>query len=61
MGRVRDGLFDVLQICLRVFPWPTEARLIRVGNPGRDAPVLLTCNYEFTVRRVLHALRGQSA
>jgi CO dehydrogenase/acetyl-CoA synthase gamma subunit (corrinoid Fe-S protein) len=61
MGQVRDALFDVLQICLRVLPWPTEPRLIRVGNPGRDAPVLMTCNYAFTVRRVLHSLRGQSA
>jgi CO dehydrogenase/acetyl-CoA synthase gamma subunit (corrinoid Fe-S protein) len=61
MGRVRDALFDVLQTCLRVFPWPTEPRLIRVGSPGRDAPVLMTCNYDFTVRHVLHSLRGQSA
>jgi CO dehydrogenase/acetyl-CoA synthase gamma subunit (corrinoid Fe-S protein) len=52
---------DVLQTCLRVFPWPTEPRLIRVGNPGRQVPVLLTGNYDLTVRRVLRGLRGQDA
>ncbi len=61
MRRLRDLLLDILQTCLRVLPWPTEPRLIAVGRPGRDAPVLLTCNYDLTVRRVLHALRGQNA
>jgi NAD-dependent dihydropyrimidine dehydrogenase PreA subunit len=61
MRRLADVLLDILQICLRALPWPTEPRLIRVGNPGRDAPVLLTCNYDYTVRRVLRALRGQNA
>lgn len=61
MRRLLDALLDILQICLRGLPWPTEPRLIRIGNPGRDAPVLLTCNYSFTVRRVMRALRGQDA
>ncbi len=59
--RLFEALLDILQVCLRGLPWPTEPRLIRVGQPGRDAPVLLTCNYDFTVRRVLKALRGQNA
>jgi NAD-dependent dihydropyrimidine dehydrogenase PreA subunit len=58
---LRDLILDVAQTCLRVFPWPAEPRLIRVGNPGRDAPVLVTCNYDLTVRRVLRALRGLDA
>ena len=61
MRRLRNAFFDILQMCLRALPWSTEPRLIRVGNPGRDAPVLLTCNYDFTVRRALDALRGQNA
>jgi NAD-dependent dihydropyrimidine dehydrogenase PreA subunit len=44
-----------------VLPWPTEPRLIEVGKPGRDAPVLVTCNYDFTVRGVLRALHGRNA
>lgn len=51
----------MVQVCLRVLPWPTGPRLIRVGNPGRNSPVLVTCNYHFTVWRVLQALRGQNA
>lgn len=61
MRRPLDVLLDILQVCLRGLPWPTEPRLIRIGNPGRDAPVFLTCNYSFTVRRVMRALRGQNA
>lgn len=61
MQRLRNLLLSIVQTCLRVLPWPTEPRLIRVGNPGRDAPVLVTCNYDLTVRRVLRALRGLDA
>jgi ferredoxin len=32
-----------------------------VGNPDRTSPVLLTGNYDLTVRRVLRGLRGQDA
>jgi NAD-dependent dihydropyrimidine dehydrogenase PreA subunit len=61
MRRLRDFFLDILQTGLRVLPWPTEPRLIRVGKPGRNAPVLLTCNFDLTVRRVRRALRGQDA
>jgi NAD-dependent dihydropyrimidine dehydrogenase PreA subunit len=61
MRRLRDCFLDALQTCLRVLPWPTEPRLIRVGEPGPEDPVLLTCNYALTVRRVLRALRGIDA
>jgi NAD-dependent dihydropyrimidine dehydrogenase PreA subunit len=61
MRWARDAFFEVVETCLRVLRWPSAPRLIRVGHPGRDAPVLLTCNYDLTVRRVLRALRGQNA
>lgn len=61
MRRLLELLLDALQTCLRMLPWPTEARLIRVGEPGPDSPVLVTCNYALTVRRVLRALRGVDA
>jgi NAD-dependent dihydropyrimidine dehydrogenase PreA subunit len=61
MRRLAELFLDALQTCLRVLPWPVEPRLIRVGNPGRDSPVLVTCNYALTVRRVLRALRGVDA
>jgi NAD-dependent dihydropyrimidine dehydrogenase PreA subunit len=58
VARVRGFVLDLAQILLRSLPWPAATGLIRVGNPGRDAPVLVTCNYDLTVRRVLRALRG---
>ncbi len=61
MAAVRDLLLDLAQILLRSLPWPAKPGLIRVGRPGRDAPVLVTCNYDLTVRRVLRSLRGLDA
>ncbi len=49
---------DVLQTGLRILPFPTRTGLIRIGNPGRESPVLLTCNFDLTVRRLRRALRG---
>jgi NAD-dependent dihydropyrimidine dehydrogenase PreA subunit len=48
---------DVLQTGFRILPFPTRTGLIRIGNPGRESPVLLTCNFDLTVRRVRRALR----
>jgi NAD-dependent dihydropyrimidine dehydrogenase PreA subunit len=42
----------------RFFPFPTRTGLRVVGNPGPDAPVFLSCNFDLTVRRVLRALEG---
>jgi NAD-dependent dihydropyrimidine dehydrogenase PreA subunit len=49
---------DVLQTAFRLAPWPTATGLRVVGSPGPDSPVLLTANYDFTVRHVIRALRG---
>jgi CO dehydrogenase/acetyl-CoA synthase delta subunit len=61
VGTVRDFVLDLAQILLRALPWSAKSSLIRIGHPGRDAPVLVTCNYDLTVRRVLRALRGLDA
>jgi len=58
---VRDLLLDVAQTALRLFPWPTETGLRRLGNPGPESPVLITCNYDLTVRRLLRTLVGVDA
>jgi NAD-dependent dihydropyrimidine dehydrogenase PreA subunit len=52
---------DVVQTLLRVLPFPCRTGLVRIGNPGRSAPVLLTCNFGLTVERVKRALRGTDA
>jgi NAD-dependent dihydropyrimidine dehydrogenase PreA subunit len=55
---LHDGTLDVLQTAFRLFPWPTEAGLRTVGTPDESSPVLLTGNYDLTVRRLLAALEG---
>ncbi len=45
-------------LLFRVFPTPTATGLRRVGNPDRDSPVLVTCNFDLTVNRLRRALRG---
>lgn len=52
---------DLLSLVNRIVPpYPKmNTGLYRIGNPGRDAPVLLTGNYELTVRRLVKALDGQ--
>jgi ferredoxin len=61
-GRIRGWLTELLKSCFflifRAAPYPTRPRLVRLGNPGRRAPVLVTTNYELTVRRVTRALAG---
>lgn len=42
----------------RLFPCPTKTGLRRIGNPGPESPVLVTCNFDLTVKRLNHILRG---
>jgi len=52
---------NVSETLLRVLPFPCKTGLIRMGNPDRDSPVLLTANYHLTVQRVKHAVKGIDA
>lgn len=58
MDQVRYLLINVVDTLLRVLPLRTKTGLIRIGNPGRSSPVLVTCNYHLTVERVKRALKG---
>lgn len=60
-GTATDFAKDVLQTAFRMAPWPTAAGLRAIGRPDQDSPVLLTSNYDLTVRRVTRALRGCDA
>jgi len=61
MNPLAYAAFQVLETLLRVLPIPCRTGLIRIGNPGRDAPVLLTGNFHLSVLRVRRALAGRSA
>jgi NAD-dependent dihydropyrimidine dehydrogenase PreA subunit len=54
-------LVNVLQTLLRVLPCACKTGLVKIGDPGRNAPVLLTCNFRLTVERVRRALEGIDA
>lgn len=61
MKRLRFVLVTVLQTLLRLLPFPRRTGLVKVGDPGRDAPVLITGNFGLTVERVRRALEGLDA
>ncbi len=61
MRAVGDLLRDALQTALRMLPWPCRTGLVTIGRPGRDAPVLLTCNFRLTRERVKRSLEGIDA
>jgi hypothetical protein len=55
---LKTVLLDLLSLVNRFIPpYPkTATGLYRVGNPGRRSPVLVTGNYELTVRRLVREL-----
>jgi NAD-dependent dihydropyrimidine dehydrogenase PreA subunit len=53
-----DWLKTAIQTVFRLFPFPTKTGLRAIGQPGPDAPVFVTCNFDLTVRRVVKALAG---
>ena len=57
-SRLSGLLIESLETAFRLFPWPTETGLRKVGQPDASSPVLLTGNYNLTVRRLVRALEG---
>ena len=45
-------------LLFRLFPCPIETGLRRIGNPGPESPVLVTCNFYLTMKRLTRILRG---
>lgn len=61
MKRLSLLWIEFVQTLLRMLPFPCETGLVEIGRPGRDSPVLLTCNFRLTVERVKRALEGLDA
>ena len=55
------AVFNILETLLKFLPFPCKTGLIKIGNPGKDSLVFLTCNYHLTVQRVKQALKGMDA
>ncbi len=58
MNLIKYIFVNIVETLLRGFPFPCKTGLIKIGNPGKDSPVFLTCNYHLTVERVKRALKG---
>jgi len=52
---------NIIETLLRDLPFPCKTGLIKIGNPDRNSPVFLTCNYHLTVERVKRVLKGIDA
>jgi NAD-dependent dihydropyrimidine dehydrogenase PreA subunit len=61
MSTLRYVWITVTETLFRFLPFPTRTGVVRLGRPGRDAPVLLTCNFGLTVARLRRRLRGLDA
>ena len=55
---LRTLLVDLLLLFLRV-PFKVRTGLYAVGQPGADSPVLVTGNFDLTVRRLVKAIDGR--
>ena len=44
-------------LLFRLFPCPTKTGLRSIGRPDADSPVLVTCNFDLTVRRLMKNLQ----
>lgn len=49
---------NIAETLLRMIPFKCKTGLVKIGNPDRNSPVFLTCNYHLTVERVKRALQG---
>jgi NAD-dependent dihydropyrimidine dehydrogenase PreA subunit len=59
--RLKDLPAYARDTAFRMFPHRAPPGLLRIGQAGRDAPVLLTGNFSLTVRRLRDALAGRNA
>lgn len=60
IGPPRGGFLSTAwQTAARMIGHPTEIGLIPVGTPTRDSPVLCTCNFNLTVRRLVGLLERE--
>ena len=45
-----------LELLFRLFPYPDSIGLYKIGNPDKDSIVIVTGNYDLTIRRVVKSL-----
>ena len=55
---LKQSLKLFLGFFLRWTGFPVEPTLLKIGNPTKESPAFVTCNFNLTVKRVLKALKG---
>lgn len=56
MAKYKHLLIDFWLLFGRLFPLPVEPGLVKIGKPDRNSPVLITANFELSVRVVRETL-----
>ncbi len=55
MGLIKD----VYQTLFRFARFPCEPETVAIGNPDKSSPLLVTCNFDYTVRHLKDYLRKE--
>ncbi|GJL80035.1 MAG: hypothetical protein NPINA01_30240 [Nitrospinaceae bacterium] len=50
---------DIYQTLFRFARFPCEPETIAIGNPDKSSPVLVTCNFDYTVRHLKNYLEKE--
>jgi NAD-dependent dihydropyrimidine dehydrogenase PreA subunit len=58
MSQLKYMFITIIETFFRMMPFPCRTGLIKIGNPDRNSPVLVTCNFHLTVERVRRALKS---
>lgn len=61
MNLLKYVAVNVIESLLRIVPLRSRTGLVKIGNPNRHSPVLVTGNYHLTVARVKRAMQGLDA
>jgi ferredoxin len=54
---IKQKLLEILGYFFRWVGFPIEPDVVKLGNPDENSPVLLTCNFNLTVKRVIASLK----
>jgi len=54
-----DWIKDIYQTLFRFARFPSEPETVSIGNPDKSSPVLVTCNFDYTVRHLKRYLEKE--
>ncbi len=51
---------DIYQTLFRFARFPCEPETVAIGNPDKSSPILVTCNFDYTVRHLKEYLKKEA-